>query len=200
METLGYGHLIAQYGLPARSLPVTRLLVEQVAVRRVRQRGGETLEEFPRAYRPVPTVLGHLQFALRYEGLNLEVLKLLFDQIGSQEIEGALQREPTNVTWRRLAYLFEWLMGAELPASEKLASSKRAYVPLLDEKLQFGLSSEAGTRIPKYKLIDNLPGTPAFCPLVRRVPYIEQMASRDLKERTRATLAKYDPQLVRRAA
>ncbi len=200
METVGYGHLIAQYGLPARSLPVTRLLVEQVAARRVRERGGETLEEFPRAYRPEPTVLGHLQFALRYEGLNLEVLKLLFDRIGSEEIEGALQRQPANVTWRRLAYLFEWLMGADLPVPDKLATSRRAYVPLLDEKLQFGLAVEAGTRIPKYRLIDNLPGTRAFCPLVRRVPYLEQMAARDLKERTRATLAKYDPQLVRRAA
>ena len=153
METVGYGHLIAQYGLPARSLPVTRLLVEQVAARRVRERGGETLEEFPRAYRPEPTVLGHLQFALRYEGLNLEVLKLLFDRIGSEEIEGALQRQPANVTWRRLAYLFEWLMGADLPVPDKLATSRRAYVPLLDEKLQFGLAVEAGTRIPRYKLI-----------------------------------------------
>jgi hypothetical protein len=200
VEALGYGHLITQHGLAARPLPITRLLVEQAAVRRVRQRGGETLEEFPRQYRPEPTVLGHLQFALRYEGLNLEVLQLLFDRIGSQEIEGALQREPTNVTWRRLAYLFEWLMGADLPVPSKLASSKRAYATVLDEKLQYGLLPSAGIRIPKFKLIDNLPGTPAFCPLVRRVPYLEAMASKDLKERTRATLAKYDPQLVRRAA
>jgi len=200
VNPVGYGYLIQQYGLPALPLPVTRVILGAAPARRTRERGGRAIEEFPRAYEPEPTAIGHLHFALRYEGVNLQVLGLLFNRIGGDEVEAALERQPNAVLNRRLAYLFEWLTGRELPVPAQLTRSKRAYEPVLDETLQFGLRLDASPRIAKYKVIDNLPGTPAFCPLVRKTPYLETMTGKNLKEHTRATLEKYDPQLVRRAA
>jgi hypothetical protein len=204
MAPVGYAYLIDKHKLAALPLAVTRMLSEAVPNRRTRKRGDQTIEDFPLVYAPEPTTIGHLQFALRYEGLNLEVLHLLFERIGGAEIEAALRQNPLSPLHRRLGYLFEWLTGAELrldpKAATNLARSKRAYVPVLDEKLQFGLAPSDCPRDKKYRVIDNLPGARAFCPLVRRVPYLEQMATDDLKARTRATLAQYDPQLVRRAA
>jgi hypothetical protein len=200
VKPVGYGYLIQRYKLHALPLPVTRVIFEAASARRTRERGGQILEEFPRAYEPKPTAIGHLHFAMRYEGVNLEVLRLLYDRIGGDEVEAALNKHPNASINRRLAYLFEWLMGRELSVPAQLARSKRGYQPVVDDRLQFGLALDSSPRVEKYKVIDNLPGTRAFCPLVRKTPYLEVMTGKNLKARTRTTLEKYDPQLVRRAA
>jgi hypothetical protein len=138
---------------------------------------------------------------MRYEGIHLEVLHLLFERIGGDELQAALALRPTAPINRRLGYLFEWLTGGELEISpDAFRRGKRSYEPLLDEKLQFGLSLDASPRVEKYRVIDNLPGTPAYCPMVRKTAYLREMSEKGLKEQTRATLEKYDPDLVRRAA
>ncbi len=200
MEFIGYAHLIEQFGLPAMPMPVTRVVSDALAGRRLRSPGGQTIEEFGRGYEPESTAIGHLRFALRYEGLNLEVLSLLFARMGDQEIRDALLAQPTSTLPRRLAYLFEWLTGRSLELPADTLPRKLRYVPVLDESLQFGLAIAAGRRVEKYKVIDNLPGTPAFCPLVRKTPYLNAMVGKCLKERTRTTLEKYDRKLVMRAA
>jgi hypothetical protein len=200
MGPVGYSYLIEQFRLPAMPLPVTRVLTDALTGRRLRDRGGQMLEEFGRGYEPEPTAIGHLRFALRYEGLNLEVLSLLFDRTGGEEIRVALLAQPTSTVPRRLAYLFEWLTAHSLELPADALSGKLRYVSVLDESLQFGLALASSPRIEKYKVIDNLPGTPAFCPLVRKTPYLNMMVGKDLKERTRTTLDKYDRQLVMRAA
>ena len=200
MTPVGYGYLIQHYGLPALPLPMMRVISDAIGSRRQRDRGGQLLEEFAPSYAPEPTTLGHLGFALRYEGLNLEVLRLLFDRTGGADIQAALDGQSNAAPTRRIAYLFEWLTGKELELRAGPLDKKLRYVPLLDEKLQFGLALGASPRAGKFRVIDNLPGTPAFCPLVRRTPYLECMIGKRLKERTRETLGKYAPQLVRRAA
>jgi hypothetical protein len=194
--------LIERYALPALPLPIGRAISDTAPGRAKQERGGRTVELFPRSYEPDGTAIGHLRFALRYEGLNLEVLGLLFERIGGADIEAALRDQPTATLSRRLGFLFEWLTGRQLtlPPDGPLNRRKLRYEPLLDEKLQFGLALDASPRVEKFRIIDNLPGTPAFCPLVRKTPYLEAMTGKNLKERTRATLEKYDPRLVRRAA
>jgi hypothetical protein len=200
VQPVGYAYLIEQFRLPALPLPVARVVTDALPDRRLRDRGGRMLEEFGRSYQPEPTVIGHLRFALRYEGVNLEVLSLLFDRNGGEEIRVALLAQPTSTVPRRLAHLFEWLTGRSLELPADALPRKLRYVPVLDESLQFGLALTSSPRIEKYKVIDNLPGTPAFCPLVRKTPYLNTMVGKDLKERTRTTLEKYDRQLVLRAA
>jgi hypothetical protein len=200
VEPVGYAYLIDRYGLAALPLPVVRLITDAVPSRRLRDRGGEPLEEFNRSYEPEPTPLGHLRFALRYEGLNLAVLRLLFDRIGADEVQAALNAQPASVFLRRIAYLYEWLTEGELTLPDGRLPGKLRYVSVLDESLQFGLDPDVSQRIAKYKVIDNLPGTRDFCPLVRKTPYLVTMTGKGLKGNTRTTLEKYDRQLVMRAA
>jgi hypothetical protein len=200
MSPVGYSHLIEHYGLPALPLPVMRVLSVAVGSRRQRDRGGQLIEEFAPSYAPEPTALGHLGFALRYEGLNLEVLRLLFDRIGGADIQAALDERPVVALTRRIAYLFEWLTGKELELRAGPLDRKLRYEPVLDEKLQFGLVLAASPRVEKFRIIDNLPGTPNYCPLVRKTSYLERMIGKRLRERACETLGKYDPQLVQRAA
>jgi hypothetical protein len=178
--------------------------VSQIATavhgRRTRHDGQREIQEFQPSYRPDPSLEGDLQFALRYEGLNLTVLALLFEKTGGEPIRQLIILQPQLAFSRRIGYLYEWITGKELEIAPLLVSTKYAYVPVLDESLQFGMDPAKSPRDGKYRVIDNLPGSPAFCPLVRRTSYLESMAGKGLKDRAREKLAKYDPGLLRRAA
>lgn len=199
MQLIGYAHLIERFGLPALPLPVVARLTRAVPSRRARDDGGQRVEEFGPSYDPGTEVIDHLRFALRYEGVNLLVLSQLFERIGADVLRAALAREPTGTIPRRLAFLYEWLTGQEIDGVTSIASKTR-FVSVLDPALQFGLTPEASTRDEKYRVLDNLPGTREFCPLVRRTEYLRTMVQKNLKDHTRATLEKYDPRLVTRAA
>lgn len=199
MKLLGYAHLVQAHSLPALPLPVTCVVNDAIAARRKLERGGQPIEEFAPSYHPGDTAVGHLRFALRYEGLNLHVLKLLFDRIGGNEIREALLSKPDSAAARRLGFLFEWLtkQNLDIPPGH---SGRRNYVTALDEKLQFGLNLTKPIRNEKFRVIDNLPGTAEFCPLVRRTPHLQEMTQKALGERAASKLAGYDKQLLLRAA
>jgi hypothetical protein len=199
MELLGYACLIQRHALPAMPLPVTCVLSEAIPNRRALEKGGIRFEEFAPSYRPADTTFGHLRFALRYEGLNLQVLKLLFDRIGGDEIGSTLLAQPGSGAARRLGFLFEWLTGETLNIPEGHCG-RRNYVAVLDEKLQFGFQPPSPIRNAKFRVLDNLPGTRAFCPLVRRTDYLQSMSGRDLAAQAARKLAGYDKQLLMRAA
>jgi hypothetical protein len=193
-EPIGYARLIKSYELPARR-ETTAVIDSTVKGRRTDREGDAELMRFEPKYRPEPTLAADLQFALRYEGVDLEVLALLFAKTGRTEVEGWLRRQPESSFARRAGYLYEWLTGDELAAA---VPPKAAYVPVLDEALQFAIAG--GTRNPKFRVIDNLPGNPRFCPLVRKTPFLREIGKKDLQRRMHQVLAKYDRDLLRRAA
>lgn len=195
VEAVGYARLIQRFGLPA--LPLARASAIDTAVkgRVLTQRGEQYLELFQPSYRPDDSVEADLQFALRYEGVNLEVSALLFGNRGKQDVEAWITAKPDSSYARRAAYLYEWLTGSSLDVE---LSSRSSYVRVIDDELQFGLA--VGTRQSKFRVIDNLPGNRAFCPLVHRTPYLREALAKDLKKRTQQTLAKFDNDLLRRAA
>lgn len=194
-ELVGYSRLIEQFQLPARQPMTVALIDSAVRGRQTTTQGDLELMQFESKYRPKPTLVGNLQFALRYEGLNLEVLALLFTKTGRTEIENNLAEQPESSFARRIGYLYEWLTGEEIKAA---VAPRAAYVRVVDETLQFGRAD--GPKEGKFRVISNLPGNRRFCPLVRKTDFLQEMVRRNLKQRTIDTLAKYDANLLRRAA
>jgi hypothetical protein len=192
---IGYQHLVEKYSLPARPLERIASVDTTVKARRVKTlRHRETLV-FENTYYPKDTLAGHLQFALKYEGVNLEVLALLFGRTGGREIESWLVESPESWNARRAGFLYEWLTGGKL---EAMVSAKTRYVPVVDAEMQFAMAG--GRRIEKFKFIDNLPGAPAFCPMVRRTAFLAGMMEADLEKRIKETLGRNDPDRLRREA
>ncbi len=111
----------------------------------------------------------HLVFALKYEGINLLFFKSLFQQIGNEGILLILKEEPLGQYSRRLWFLYEWLQNTKLDIPDLTIKN---YEPLLDEKLQYALPE--GVKMKRYRIINNLPGTRDFCPLIRKTPKLEQ--------------------------
>jgi hypothetical protein len=143
---------------------------------------------------PTATLEGHLTFALKYEGLNLAVLKRLFQKVGAGEIEALVRSKPTGAYARRLWFLYEWLLGDRLDLPD---ATQGTYVAAVDSTQQFAINGSLSRR---HHVEDNLPGTPEFCPLVARTPAIEKFIGMDLSLRARNAVAAVPRDLLARTA
>lgn len=103
-EPIGSARLILRYDL--QPLPLARSAVIDTAVkgRRTAREGDIERLCFEPKYRPESILAGDLQFALRYEGVTLEVLALLFAKAPRAEIEAWLAERPESAAARRAGY------------------------------------------------------------------------------------------------
>ncbi|MGM0559283.1 MAG: Fic family protein, partial [Myxococcota bacterium] len=143
---------------------------------------------------PAETLVGHLTFALKYEGLDLAVLATLFRHVGSEPIEQLVSETPTGRYSRRVWFLYEWLLDEQLSLSD---ASSGPYVDVVDEDLQYGRDGRSSSR---HRVNDNLPGSRAFCPLVFRTDALEAHRARDLASEARQVIDRIPPDVLRRAA
>lgn len=186
----GYSALIEHYDLSVP--PPYRLTAVSSKNVRLREDGWTIL---PAQSRPASTAFAHLVFALKYEGIDLLVLKHLFADIEPSQIEAALRAKPTSAYARRIAFLFEWLTERELGVPDTVSG---AYVGILNPDQQY--AGRAPIRSRRFRILDNLPGTPAFCPLVFRTRAIDALIEKDLSARARHIVSDASPEMIARAA
>ena len=110
-------------------------------------------------YTPDASLEGHLTFALKHEGLDLAVLKRLFVTTGPAPLADLVKAQPTGAYARRIWFLYEWLTGAQLDLPN---ASRGSYPLVVDPNQQLAVPAETS---PRHRVKNNLPGTPAFCPL-----------------------------------
>lgn len=194
---LGYGFLINHYKLKALPLSSSALTDSATHGRQKRIRAGQCQELFEPSYQPKDTLIGHLQFALRYEGLNLQVIALLFDQAGEADLCEWITASPESRYARKACFLYEWITGNLLPIDDPVPS-RASYIPVVNAAQQF--ANNSGERHRRFRVLNNLPGSSLFCPMVNRSEYLQEMLVKDLKLRTQEVLEKYEPSLLRRAA
>lgn len=101
----------------------------------------------------------------------------------------------TGLLARRLWFFWEWLTDEKLDLPDL---GKVKYEPALDPDMYFAI--DPGDRPARHKIIDNLPGTPAFCPLVQRSSKLDQLIARQLPARAREVTDKAPQHIVSRAA
>ena len=102
-------------------------------------------------------------FALKWEGVDLAVLAALFKSVPAGDIAAIVRATPTGGFARRIWFLYEWLTGRELDVD---APGKVRMVTVVDPGLQ--VAAERATPSSRHRVANNLPGTPRFCPMVRR--------------------------------
>ena len=109
----GYSALIGAFDL---QVPLPRTLSAIGERHRITEEGGWRIMT-PR-HAPHATLEGHLTFALKYEGLDLAVLKRLFLAAGAGAIETLVREKSTGAYARRIWFLYEWLTGRRLDLHE----------------------------------------------------------------------------------
>ena len=185
----GYAALVAAFAL---QVPAPDVLVAIGDKHTLRQEGRWRVLT-PR-YRPDETISAHLDFALRHEGVDLGILNALFAVLPGGTIEDWVRSEPTGQHARRIWFLYEWLTGKKLALPD---APKAPYVGVLDEKRKLAVKGETVTR---YRIRNNLPGTPAFCPLVRCTEHLAGIPGAALADEARAVVQHTAPDLMARAA
>lgn len=185
----GYAALIGAYDL---AVPLPRRLYATGERHRILDQDGWRILT-PR-HSPKATLEGHLTFALKYEGLDLAVLKRLFLATGAEPLEQWVRETPTGVYARRIWFLYEWLTGEALDLPE---ASDGRYVAAIDPDLQFTGEERNESR---YRVRNNMPGTPDFCPLVFLTETLEKFTALNLAEKARTVVADVPRDILARAA
>ncbi|MDR3441325.1 Fic family protein [Telmatospirillum sp.] len=185
----GYAALIDAYEL---SVPLPLTLAAIGPRHKVYQTDGWNI--YTPRHTPAGDLVGHLTFALRYEGLNLAVLKALFLATGSEPIAAIVRASPTGAYARRLWFLYEWLFDARLDLPD---ATQGSYALVVDPDRQWAV---AGTTSTRHRVKNNLPGTPAFCPLIFRTPALDTFVARNLAEEARRLVAEVPADLLARTA
>lgn len=145
-------------------------------------------------HEPAATLEGHLVFALRYEGLDLMILKRLFEVADPTALENLIKAKPNSSYMRRVWFLYEWLLNREL---DILDAKSGTYVEVVDQNLQWSVKGIASTR---HRVRDNLPGTRKFCPLVRRTKNLVCFVEKKLDEQAHAVIESISRNILARTA
>ena len=186
---VGYAALIGAYDLKV-PLPLT---LSAIGTRhKIYQENGWHI--YGPSYEPKASLEGHLVFALKYEGLDLAVLKRLFEAAPAADIETMIRDKPVSAYMRRIWFLYEWLLEYTLDLDD---ATDGKYVNIVDPKQQWTVK---GTTSKRHRARNNLPGTNRFCPLVRRTDKLEQFVSARLDEQARAVIGKISSGVLARTA
>jgi Fic family protein len=186
----GYAALIEKYHLPV-ALPKQLTAIAE----RHSKTATEDWQMLTPRHWPGNTLSNHLRFALKWEGVEIGILAALFKAVPEREIGRVISETPTGAYSRRLWFLYEWLTDRRLKIVDL---DKIKAVPVVDPVLQFTLAK--GALISRQKVINNLPGTVNFCPLVRRTAKIEEYQKAKLSERGREISGRTHPDILARAA
>ena len=122
------------------------------------------------------------------------MLKRLFAASGPAPIEAIVRAAPTGAYARRIWFLYEWLTGRRLGLPN---ADRGAYPLVVDPKRQYAAAAVNSSR---YRVKNNLPGTPEFCPLVSRTERLDRFIALDLRSRAQDAAAAVPPDLRARAA
>ncbi len=195
---VGYAAIIERLSLPV-PMPTQKVMVS------LQRRNYET-EEWkvkPNSHLPDDhsgmskweALYKQLVFAWKYEGVHLLVYYFLVKRLRVEVLREIVSIEPTGQYSRRMWFLMEFMLGAPLPGKEDLA--KKNYVPLLDSKEYFTIG---GTNSSRHRVINNLLGNRAFCPMIRKTPKLVQYVQSAISEKAKNLISQVREDTVHRAA
>ena len=180
------------------SLPLALPIPETISIisKKNKKYSVANFDVYPPSYQPEDTLYKHLVFALKYEGINLLFFKKLFEKISKKEIEAIINIEPTGLYVRKIWFLYEWLMAENLDIPD--ADVKIKYSDLLDTNRQFAVIN--GIKSGRHRIINNLPGTVDFCPLLFKTEKLKNYIEENLSQKKDAYLNTFHKDVLQRAS
>jgi hypothetical protein len=190
MRTVGYSFLKRELNLnvfeprrPARTEAVLRVIEQQDHL------------AIPESVAPAvdATLLEHLLFALKHEGIDLQVLSQAMRHIPAAELLQAITASPGGAYIRRACYLWEAFAGQRLENAPQVTG---AVLDLFDPKEYVTLP---GTVEKRWRVNFNGLGSLRYCPVVRLTERIQRQLGAGLFERIHDFASSTDQTLLDRA-
>lgn len=138
-------------------------------------------------------LLGHVLFALKHEGTNLQILAEALPHLDAAQLVAALRATPSGKYLRIAGFLWEALLGRQLDDLPPMAG---ATVPVFDPQRYV---TAPGPRSPRWRVQFNGLGSLDWCATVRRTSAIEAGLAADVLARTNAFAASTERAMLDRA-
>jgi len=136
----------------------------------------------------------HIEFALKYDDLNLDFLKAIFTRMDAAEITAFITDTPSGRYARKIGFLYEFLTDKELALKKGVNGN---YIDLLDpEKYITGKL----VKNQRWRINNNLLGTKDFCPVIRRTKTLTDLLAKNIRESIEGLKNKFPEDIFRRAA
>lgn len=143
----------------------------------------------PEADQPLDQIL----FALKHEGVNLQVLAQALKQIPDSDIQRRVQAMPSSRYVRVLGFLWEAFNNREIAGDFRIAGPT---VDLFDAERYL---TAPGQRNARWKVNFNGLGSLRYAVTVERTPTIERLLALDILDRANTFVARLGPRATDRA-
>ena len=132
----GYAYLLEKLGIVG--IPNWhRSMVSSSGMHSSMIQDGFVEEVFRSQYWPGETIGDHLEFALKYDGVNLALLARIFEKVGSEVLIEYISSKPTGKYARRIWFFYEFLTENQLPVDDLTSGN---YVDASEAKDYYTLS------------------------------------------------------------
>jgi hypothetical protein len=137
--------------------------------------------------------LHHLEFSLKYDDFNLDFLKTVLEKISNEALETFIASAPSSKYGRKIGFLFEFLTGQQINSAITIGGN---YVDLLDDtKYVTGRTIKES----RWRINNNLLGTSAYCPVVRKTKQLTDLLSQNTQEKILALKKNFASDVFKRA-
>ncbi len=168
----------------------SRVLVK--GARRLVETDRRLVEYLPAAQNPGEDVFAHLEFALRKEGLHLELLRKVLVKIAPVDVANYVRGKPTGRYSRIIWWLFETYANIRLDLADVRTGN---YVDLLDPEIYV---TGPIRRVKRQRINVNLLGPVDFSPMVRRKG-LANWSETALRDLCKEIVADYPAEIFERA-
>lgn len=191
-KPVGFQWLKKRYGLSQHILTHSSYIGSNESVELTAK--GDVEQVYGPKYAPkLDEPLLHVEFAFKYDDLNLDLLKSVFEKIPQEEVRAFIIESPAGKYARKIGFLYEWLTGRQISLPRPITSN---YIDLLDED---GYITGNVIKNPKWKINDNLLGTPRFCPVVRKTTRLTSLLRTDVQQKIDELKEGYSQEVFKRA-
>lgn len=139
------------------------------------------------------SILDHLIFAIKHEGIELAVIRLCLAFLGAEDLQQRLSQTPNSGFLRIIGYLYEAFGKTTLDDIPPIGGS---YVNLFDPNDYY---TGAITKITRWRVNFNGLGSIDYCPVVRKTEKIQALLGMDILGRANDFYANTEPEVLDRA-
>lgn len=191
-QPAGYLHLRTKHALDALPHHVESYIVKHGS-RKTQSLLEKTQEIYPMAYWPGDSDFAHLEFAFKYEGMHLQLLRALLPKYPAEEVTAYVKSKPTSAYARRVWLLYEEFAKHRLELPDLRQGN---YVDLLNADDYY-----TGPALPsrRHRVYINLLGNLSFSPMVRRTKRLKVAEAKSLAQRCQRVIAAIPPDIYSRA-
>ena len=131
--------------------------ISESSIYKTIQENNTEVHLYPKKYETEDNLFSNLEFAIKHEGLNLLLIKKLFEILPETEVKSYILNNSKGKYNRIVWFLHEWSLDKKLDIPDLQTTN---YIDILDSKEYYTCKPD---KLKRYCINDNLTGNRFFC-------------------------------------